>query len=801
MKKNILKKSAGIILAASMAVSSICPIASAEIISSRNYGFDDSDMIKDKTTGGLFWQNPYYYIYGGTSAGSKRLAISDYQTDKVGGYMAKVWNLEYGVFGKANTDRVLSERLNSNEKTPNKGGITSYIDYAPKGAASMAGLNAGESVKLSWSMAVEKMSAYKRAIQGYMTVSDENKKQVNLFTLSSANNITFMGQKVDYTINEDTWYKFDIILTNNTVDGAQEVDYKAYINNQLVGSGKKYDGILKYVSTLRMYGVQQNTSKDLPYTTTTDDDGTTWYSPKVSGSTWWDDIAVASADNEADLLPNPVTVSSENEEYIKLNSGSLDVYAPFGATAADFKNNIVISENGTPLSYSLIKNGEEIEDTALVSGAYIVVTAADGSSLYGKVDSGENMYCEYFDPSENWTDKAVNTMPNGYNRAGDKGDNWQVSYAAGVGDNGENDISMKLSSAGAIKSTDPFVDIYLTTLAPKISTSMPVTFETSFFGGKTNKSYGFNTALLNASGSRVGFCNLNFNANGSVGLSGFNDVKMLKNISWQTDRWYRVAFSYYPAINRLEYYINGEKIGYVNLGANVKYPGYIRAAVNETDKDNPIGVMYIDNVDIYSGGYQSSQDKSVDISVTDESNITICEATSEIYTTSNILSGYDLTDNLNYGAKSLYIYKDGTFKEKVNMDDDLADGQILAVVSEDNVSKAYYTVRKAESGFFATSANAYSTKAEQKVTVSVNTQSLYGASNTVMIAAAEYNEDNTLKSVKLANVNVTGAQNASAKLDFDVTDTSDINVFVWDKSNNKPLTNIIKATVTDKTAE
>ena len=47
-----------------------------------------------------------------------------------------------------------------------------------------------------------------------------------------------------------------------------------------------------------------------------------------------------------------------------------------------------------------------------------------------------------------------------------------------------------------------------------------------------------------------------------------------------------------------------------------------------------------------------------------------------------------------------------------------------------------------------------------------------------MIAAAEYNGDNTLKSVKLANVNVSGAQNASAKLDFDVTDTSDINVFV-----------------------
>ncbi len=798
MEKNIFKKSAGIILAASMALSSLCPVVSADVLKSKNYSFSDSDMITDKATGSLYWQNPYYYIYGGTSAGSKKLAISDYQTDKTNGYMAKVWDLEYGAFGKANTDRALSERLNSNEKTKSVGGITSYIDYAPKSAANMSDLTVGQSLKLSWSMAFENMSV-NRVVYGYNIVLDTETKNGNgLFEISSANNIKLLNQAVDYTISENTWYKFDIVFTNNTVDGINQVDYKAYINNTLISEGTKYPGaMLKSIGQLRMFGVKQNTG----YNTTTDSDGTKWYTPKVAGATLWDDIAVASADNEADLLPNPVTVSSENEEYIKLNSGSLDVYAPFGATAADFKDNIVISENGTQLSYSLIKNGESIADNDLVSGAYIVVTTADGGSLYGKVDGGENMYCEYFEPSENWIDKTVNTMPEGWSRAIDKGDNWQVSYVAVVGDNGENDISMKLSSVGAIKGTDPFVDIYLTTLAPKISTSMPVTFETSFFGGKTNKSYGFNTALLNASGSRVGFCNLNFNANGSVGLSGFNDVKMLKNISWQTDRWYRVAFSYYPAINRLEYYINGEKIGYVNLGANVKYPGYIRAAVNETDKDNPIGVMYIDNVDIYSGGYQSSQDKSVDISVTDESNITICEATSEIYTTSNILSGYDLTDNLNYGAKSLYLYKDGTFKEKVDMDEELTDGQVLVVVAEDNVSKVYYTVRKAESGFFTTGVNAYSSKAEQKVTVSVDTQSLYGASNTVMIIAAEYNEDKTLKSVNLANVSVSGAQNALSKLDFEVTDTSDINVFVWDNSNQKPLTNIIKAYVTDKTAE
>lgn len=778
MEKNILKKPAGIILAASMALSSLCTIASAEIVSSRNYGFSDANISDD---GGLSWRSNYncYLIYG-NNASTKSLEIANYGNDYNSGYKTKLWSYDYGVFGKANTDRVLAEKLNSNEKSNKSDGITSYINYnsriAPTGnGTNMPDLAEGQSVKLSWSMAVEKLSAYKRAVQGYMNVSGTNIQRVDLFSLSSANNITFMGKKVDYTINEDAWYKFDIIFTNNTVDGAQEVDYKAYINNQLVAGGKQYDGILNYVSSLRIFGVQQNSSKDLPYNSTTDDNGT-WYSPKVSGATWWDDIAIASADSEADLIPNPITVSSENEEYSKLNSGSLDVYAPFGATAADFKNNIVISENGTPLSYSLIKNGEEIENTALVSGAYIVVTSADGGSLYGKVDSGENMYCEYFDPSENWTDKALNTTPNGWNR-GDKGDNWQVSYASSVGDNGENDISMKLSSAGAITATDPYVDIALTTLAPKIKASIPVTFETSFLGGKTNKSYGFNTALLNASGARVNFCNLNFNADGSVGFSG-EGVTILKNISWQTDRWYRIAISYYPATNRLEYYINGEKIGYIALNESVKYPGYIRAAVNETDKDNPIGVMYIDNVDIYSGGYQASQDKSVDISVTDESNITICKVTSEIYTTSNILTGYDLTDNLNYGAKSLYIYKDGTFKEKADMDDELVDGQILAVVSEDNISKAYYTVRKAESGFFATSANAYSTKAEQKVTVSVNTQSLYGAGNTVMIAAAEYNGDNTLKSVKLANVNVSGAQNASAKLDFDVTDTSDINVFV-----------------------
>jgi len=265
------------------------------------------------------------------------------------------------------------------------------------------------------------------------------------------------------------------------------------------------------------------------------------------------------------------------------------------------------------------------------------------------------------------------------------------------------------------------------------------------------------------------------------------------------------SFSYDILSCRMyDVYLNGDKVFTAKTSSAFGNLGYLRFESNYFDVAVPQGTLWIDNIDVYSGGYQNIQDKDVTITNNDVENITIFPATSELYINSES-DFFDISEvvaqlSVN-GLQTWKIYEDKTYSQEIldfaeiSIDD--ADGKVLLLTSEDGIVKKYFTLRVSTGGVEVNRPEASANLEKKKVFVKLNVQPLFGEEEKLWIIVAEH--DATTKALTGITMEEVELNMHRVSKDIDVSEfideSSNIQVYLWEASTLKPFTEALHVIV------
>lgn len=814
-----IKKTASIILATSIMASCVPLIASAAVSVDLKYNLETSrpayngkDDLQTTSDGQLVWggSSNNYRLYGYSAGAARLTAGNGYKDFYNAKETAATWYFEKGSLGKPDSNRALVNKLDSTVGAASYGGFNAYTEslafYSNGEAFNAAEAGEGKSVRASISFAKENIDFAKILVRAGLNIGGNYQANINILEVMDENTIEIFDTAVksNYKVTDSEWHKFDLILTPEVVNGKTTLKYDAYINNiPIVTEGvyaPSFAGDVNRVKgpyNMRIYGFEPKSSQETTYKSVTEN-GTTRYYAKESGTFYTDDFGIAVADNREDLLPaSPVTISSDNANYSKYisNPNSLILYAPYGATVADYKGNVAVSGAD---SFDFYKNGVLLEDTEVIEGADVEFVTATGK-IYGKVFVSENLYCEYFSNTEYSESTPENTMPTGFGRTTNGGDAYKIRYVEGVGDLSDNDVSMQIKADGAVIDDGLFVNFGIdsASVAGK-ATYNPITMETSFYAEEGAELYKVWSAFM-VNGSRKAFPFITLKSNGKVYWSENAEID---GVYWRTNEWNRLAITYYP-IGYMDVYLNGAKIA-TNKTDAFDNVGYIRFETNYVDITNPGGTLYLDNIDVYSGGYQAIQDKDVTVTNNDTENMTIFPATSELFinSESDFFDLSEVVEKLSVnGLQTWKLFGDKTYTQEISdfveISIDDADGKVLVLTSEDGTNKKYLTLRVSDGGVEVNRPEASASLEDKMVYVKGNLQPLFGAEEKLWIIIAEYDATTkALTGVAKKEVTLNGKRVAEA---IDVSEfidaSSNMRVYLWEADSLKPFAEALPVTV------
>ena len=570
-------------------------------------------------------------------------------------YPGNEFNMVKGAFGKEAADTSMTIKSTAAQE----GG---YL-----GLREVTGLTEGKQLRLGFQMAFDKLGTVKWV---QATRSDRGFFEGGQFLLhvDAAGKMTFFQRAVLVEqLETRRWYDIQVVLTVGSADGSVKNKADVYINGIHVLQDYAFSGTNNGSSTVQMQDVR------FIRITGANKSDETMYLDNVTYGIYEGDCPVA----ETALTHSDQQIRSwidTEGQQLKKEASSLSVADFLRGAGASGAQVSVVDQKGAAVT------GGTLADK------WVKLKTSFGTEIFYPVLTEKTVYIlrETFDGEIHNADKVYGTgWTTAYSKAG-AGERkhyfWEPRY--GLGGKAKTDPSLAVRTAGytyADGNNDPFLQYNMPVMTGEF------TVEASMLLDGGDADYVSLCTQINQSSANTRHL-AKFQKDGTITVQGKAEAVG----SWEQNRWYRVAATLHMGTPYASVYINGELAAdHVNLGLTANTCGMFRfMAFYPKGGKEANGLFAVDDVKLYSGGYDNTKDA---ISLSSKSGAYGVSGAA-ISIPAAPCNAQDFAAQFQVTG-SLAVYRGETLQTPAEGAMPVQDGDIAVITAADGLMFGYYRLR------------------------------------------------------------------------------------------------------------